>query len=79
MKRRPKDDTTVSRQITQHSLGDYVVIERGAGSLTWQIIGMGLGPTAITDETIFTLESGQTGRRRYAKASEFSSYRRFTA
>ncbi|MBG6106564.1 hypothetical protein [Frigoribacterium sp. CG_9.8] len=57
-------------------VGDYVTLVESPGALTWKITA--IHENASANGALYTLESGQTGRKRYELADNFTSYRRIT-
>lgn len=58
------------------AVGKYVTIDDSPGALTWRIAAVYKDATA--NGPLYTLESGQTGRRRYVAAHEITPYLRIT-
>jgi hypothetical protein len=55
--------------------GDYVTISDEPFALTWEITA--IDPHGSANGPLFTLVSGQSGRKRYETADALSPYRRF--
>ncbi|WP_025157202.1 hypothetical protein [Leifsonia aquatica] len=58
-------------------LGDVVTIADDAHPLTWEVID--INPDGSAYGPLYTLRSGQSGRRRYATEDQISPYRRVTS
>jgi len=56
--------------------GDFVTIVDSPGSLTWRILDVYPGPSKYGSVPAALLESGQTGRRRYATLDSLNLYRK---
>lgn len=59
----------------QIRVGDYVCIADRPGSLTWQVDAIS-GPHETANGPLYTLISGQTGRRRYETRDRITLYKR---
>lgn len=55
-------------------IGDYVTIADSPDALTWQIIA--IDPRGTVVGALYTLESGQTTRRRYETVDTLTPYKR---